>query len=169
MKEIKLMSMTDFVLEVKKNSFTITEKYSIIEWESKCKSFDKIINYAEFLKQPLKLGMFVPCDEDDNLIDSNSIFASNEKDYIFENEYFYKYLQAKERVLFEGLIIQSDKKDVEFYDGFRFYNETNVLEDMNSIVFEFDGTVRNEKINIVEDITSFNITLTETAIKQLGL
>ena len=40
---MKLISMTDFVL-YKKESHT------------------QIMKYAKFLKQPLTLGMFVPCD-----------------------------------------------------------------------------------------------------------
>lgn len=57
---MKLISMTAFVLEVFENSFG-TEKYNIIEWQSKCEGFDKITKYAQFLKQPLNLGMFIPC------------------------------------------------------------------------------------------------------------
>ena len=66
---MKLISMTDFVLGIEQNSYTKTEKYNIIEWQSKCESFDKIIKYANFLKQPLKLGMFVPCDENGNVLE----------------------------------------------------------------------------------------------------
>jgi len=75
---MKLISMTDFVLEVEKNSYTQTEKYNIIEWQKKCEGFDKIVKYANFLKQPLTLGMFVPCDEYDNIYVDYRVF-NNEK------------------------------------------------------------------------------------------
>ena len=65
---MKLISMTSFVLEIEKSSYTQTEKYRIIEWENKCQAFDKIINYAKFLKQPLKLEMFAHCDEEDKVL-----------------------------------------------------------------------------------------------------
>jgi hypothetical protein len=85
-----LISMTDFVLEVEKNSYTKTEKYNIIEWQTKCDSFDKIINYAKFLKQPLELWMFVPCDSEDNVLEEP---ISHQLE---------TYEKAKERCLFHG-------------------------------------------------------------------
>ena len=62
---MKLISMTDFVLEQKeklKNSeqgFNI-EKYDFII---------NVCNYAKFLKQPLEQFMFVPCDENGNVLE----------------------------------------------------------------------------------------------------
>lgn len=64
---MELISMTDFVLEQKGDN----------------------LKYAQFLKQPLNLGMFVPCVD-------NEVF--NYSKHGNENEY----QQAKERVLFEG-------------------------------------------------------------------
>jgi hypothetical protein len=80
---MKLISMTDYVLE--------QEKYLDITNRQK---LEHIINYANFLKQPLELWMFVPCDLEGNVliepIEQNPIYWSKE------------YQQAKERVLFEG-------------------------------------------------------------------
>ena len=57
---MKLISMTDFVLEIK-NSTPEVKNFSgfsgVINYEKE--SYQKILNYAEFLKQPLTLGMFV--------------------------------------------------------------------------------------------------------------
>ena len=55
---MKLISMTDFVL-YKKESHT------------------QIMKYAKFLKQPLTLGMFVPCDEEECMIDVNYRYTSD--------------------------------------------------------------------------------------------
>lgn len=71
---MKLISMTDFVLSGKKL------------WQ--------IIEYAQFLKTTLNLGMFVPCVD-------NEVF--NYSKHGNENEY----QQAKERVLFEGFRIEN--------------------------------------------------------------
>ena len=65
---MKLISMTDFVLEFENNfPRQFGEAYSEYNESKseylnmKLKSYE---NYAQFLKQPLTLGMFVPCDED---------------------------------------------------------------------------------------------------------
>jgi len=49
---MKLISMTDFVLESNKK---IAQSHSRVD----CGNL--IFNYAKFLKQPLELWMFVPC------------------------------------------------------------------------------------------------------------
>ena len=55
----------------------------------------KVRNYTKFLRQPLTLGMFVPCFDDECHIVSNVVTDSN---------YFgiHIYEKAKEKVLFEG-------------------------------------------------------------------
>ena len=104
----KLIKMTDFVLEVEKNSYTETEKYNIIEWQTKCDSFDKIVNYTKFLKQPLSKGMFVPCDEDGNVLENP--FACD-KDSGSEKEFLQiKYNNAKEKVIFKGFWLDKTEK-----------------------------------------------------------
>ena len=85
---MKLIAMTDFVLEQKDNYFN--------------QRFFKIENYAKFLKQPLELWMFFPCD-----LIKGKIVALNEGDE--------HYQQAKERCLFEFklLYIGFSKSDME--------------------------------------------------------
>ena len=80
----KLISMTDFVLEVEKYE---NESHNVEH------AFELIKNYANFLKQPLTLGMFVPCDENDNVLEEPSLLPSSDLD---------KYRKAKEKVIFEG-------------------------------------------------------------------
>lgn len=55
---MKLILMTDFVLEQQKATASETPLL---------KPLKKIFNYANFLKQPLTLGMFVPCDLEGNV------------------------------------------------------------------------------------------------------
>lgn len=52
--------MVDFVLE---------ESDKIYNKEDANIFASKVNTYASFLKQPLKLGMFVPCDEDGNVLE----------------------------------------------------------------------------------------------------
>ena len=82
---MKLIPMTDFVLEQHKNP---------------CKGdytdlFKTVVNYAEFLKKPLKLGMFVPVDEEGNVLD--------EKEKIENTDTFFKHGVAREKVLFKEM------------------------------------------------------------------
>lgn len=77
MEKFKLISMTDFVLN-KKASHT------------------QIVKYAKFLKQPLKLEMFVPCDEKNEPLDG---FIHNINLTTMSEEWN----KAKEKVLFEGI------------------------------------------------------------------
>ena len=92
-----LIPMTDFVLE------------QLNEQNSRTKPMREVFNslekYAKFLKQPLKLEMFVPCDEDGNILKEPKRW----EDYLQYPDSFdgnkewdelYDYQQAKEKVLF---------------------------------------------------------------------
>lgn len=81
---MKLISMTDFILE---QEAKLEKSYKVAE-----KAIESIFRYANFLKQPLTLGMFVPCDKNGNVL--------NEKICDYN-----KYHQAKECVLFEGFYV----------------------------------------------------------------
>ena len=87
----KLISMTDFVLEQR------------LKHSESFKS--KVYAYANFIKKPLTLGMFVPCDEDGNVLEEPDRWD----DYVKAPESFdgnkewydlYAYEQAKEMCLF---------------------------------------------------------------------
>ena len=92
-----LIPMTDFVLE------------QLNEQNSRTKPMREVFNslekYAKFLKQPLKLEMFVPCDEEGNVLEEPKI----EEEYVDEHttqifaQYQYDLDKAKEKVLFENL------------------------------------------------------------------
>ena len=92
-----LIPMTDFVLE------------QLNEQNSRTKPMREVFNslekYAKFLKQPLKLEMFVPCDEDGNILKEPKRW----EDYLQYPDSFdgnkewdelYDYQQAKEKILF---------------------------------------------------------------------
>lgn len=130
METFKLISMTDFVLE--------------------CDTLEKAQNYAKFLKQPLTLGMFVPCDESGEvLIESFSK----------------KYKEAKERVLFKGF-------KLEYQNQVR-NNDLSISLDTLQFFIEGYLSVGGGDIlgNDIEALSMCNLDLklTETAIKQLGL
>ena len=142
---MKLISMTSFVLQR-----DITD----------IKQRDSIVKYANFLNQPLKLEMFVPCDDEGNILEEPNRW----NDYLEFPESFdgnkewdelYDYQQAKEKVLFE---------EIEFrkYGGVIFL--TIKLEPF--AFFDFNVKFKNLTI---EYLIQYDLQLTENAVKQIGL
>ena len=149
---MKLISMTAFVLEQNK----ILETYVN---HLRKPLFERCVNYANFLKQPLKLEMFVPCDEDGDILDEPEDYELRLTNMMTEyNDEVYRYKQAKEKVLFEGFeVIKQD-------------NITITIE------FEHFQLDYNKILNVfanhrtIEDLAKYNlIELTENQIKQIGL
>ena len=124
---MKLISMTDFVLQQ-----DITD----------IKQRDSIVKYANFLKQPLKLEMFVPCDEDGNVISKFYSEKENTKNLTF-SQLSNQYQIAETKVLFENIPIAQAKWLV---------NTFSTIEHLSDIT------------NTISPIY-----LTENAIKQIGL
>ena len=139
---MKLISMTSFVLQR-----DITD----------IKQRDSIVKYVNFLEQPLKLEMFVPCDEDGNVLEEPKI----EEEYVDEHttqifaQYQYYLDKAKEKVLFEG---------IEFIKngGVKFLT---IKEDTFDF---FDFNVKFKNLTI-EYLIQYDLQLTENAVKQIGI
>lgn len=99
-----LIPMTDFVLE------------QLNEQNSRTKPMREVFNslekYAKFLKQPLKLEFFVPCDEDGNILEEPSNYQLYELGVAPNDEQIKEcgaYEKAKEKVLFENTSIREIK------------------------------------------------------------
>lgn len=147
---MKLISMTDYVLEMGLHSTLMMEKGMIL-----CN------RYANFLKRPLELGMFIPCVGGEPL-EKPSIQTINEyksggvmvlKDKINE------YQKAKESVLFDGF---------EFYERKNIYYIHRVGGGYFTSIYKkskkINGSLRNATI---EDLIPYNLTLTKEAINNL--
>lgn len=142
---MKLISMTEFVLEEYETSINPT------------KFEEKAFNYANFLNQPLTLGMFVPCDEEGNVLEEyikttheNHLDKYSICRHISKTEI--KYQQAKDKVLFEG---------------FEICNRTSNID---CVVCKDDHiSLKLLKGKTVEDLIYLNLKLTPNAIKQLKL
>lgn len=130
---MKLISMSDFVFECRKN-----------EELDNIRSFWACESYAKFLKTPLTLGMFVPCDKYGNVLSDPELTIKQGDGFAYYSaldEDFKKYQEAEERVLFEG---------VSFEDAEFIVSTTKTIE----------GLVNEYSI-------CFN--LTPTVIKQIGI
>jgi hypothetical protein len=149
---MKLIPMTDFVIQ---------------EWEKDIYTddFARIVNnYARFLKQQLKLEMFVPVDEDGDVLNyeeiKQSVIEGTENWNIWEN--------AKEKVLFEGFKSTARFKVSSGFEDMSFlcYNNGNTQVLVTDFTQEEPKT---ETCCTIEDLIKFKLLLTESAIKQLGL
>jgi hypothetical protein len=116
----------------------------------------QIVNYAKFLSQPLELGMFVPCV--DNEIFNYSKHGNKEQ---FE--------QAKERVSFNGFeYCESQKKGIELNINLFVspYTEDGRIYLTKKKTSGFHSWFQ---LFTIEDLVQCDLQLTQTAIKQLGL
>lgn len=143
MKAIYLQSMTDFVLKVVQTP-NINEA---ICWEQTEGRLNKIYQYSLFLKQPLQLGFFVPCDSIGRLVES---IGAEEWD------------NAKKNVLFKGF----DIEDIGLGSFAIRKNGWILMRCSKSIGAKWEN--RDAYLNI-ESLTHFKLELTDSAIKQIGL
>lgn len=137
--------MTDFVLEIYKK-------------KSSESGFYPIIRYAEFLKQPLTLGMFIPCDENGKPLEEPpkiTHFDPTEPVPDYVEQEFYDYEEAKEKVLFESY---------QLIYRFQKWKSTLITKNKDGL-----GQFDIYDYKTIEDLIPLNLTLTPNAIKQLGL
>ena len=163
---MKLIPMTDFCLQEQKGGQQVNSITSQLHHELR-----SIKKYANFLKQPLKKGMFVPCDEFDNILEeplqehyTDCTEEQNAKDWLYNLE---KYNEAKERVLFKGFKVR-DYKHGSLYSK-TITDETGLIH-----LFWFDKITEtwylSHDLKTVEHLTILKcLELTETSLKEIGL
>jgi hypothetical protein len=142
----KLISMKDYVITQWSIDLTKIQR-------------ENIKNYAHFLNQPLKKGMFVPCDEDDEVLEEPNKENYTDSTGFVNNAYFIEtndYQKAKEKVIFEGFEISKWneilKKDIGII-------EFNYKE--KSSFFDCLRTGNTNQIKTIEDLIPYNLELTE--------
>lgn len=116
------------------------------------------MDYAKFLKQPLRLGMFITCDENGKFIEKpsqeNYIDLENGK----HSDEWENWKKAKQNVLFHDFIIVKEWYRIEHKPNTPRRN-TRQLSD----VFDKGLTIENI-IGVFHDVE-----LTESALKQIVL
>jgi hypothetical protein len=155
----KLISMTDYVINKSHEYFTLVN-----DNEPTYQDYVKVvINYARFLKQPLTLGMFIPCDLDGNVLNEPTPFKKG-GGKLSEQEFeiaIKHYQEAKERVLFEGVEIRDE---IFIHDKKHYY----LVVSNKKIAWNFnDKWVFYEENNTIEDLIAYNLTLTTKALNKL--
>ena len=141
METFRLKSMTDFVLENSKEPYVEGTKYK------------DIVSYAHFLKKPLKLGYFIPCDEEGDILEEPTNYEKRLLNMMTEyNDEVYTYYQAKAKVLFEGFEYDKENDWVTYNEFARF----------------FVSELQNGKVEDLFKLIKDEITLTETSKKEIG-
>lgn len=172
---MKLISMTDFVLQ-KANEYFNNGEYPKFNFRN------LVNNYALFLKLPLTLGMFVPCNEEDNVLEEPTMekygyyFSNHQEEqsgWMYEegeDEYYKvleKYQQAKERVLFKNVtIIKASQNSFNIY----IKKEISLVYDDNCKSFRAAHSIEDLANSFNKrNLNEFHIELTQSALKQIGL
>lgn len=143
---MKLVSMTDFVLNQDHLVQTAQKDHG--------SAYGAIFKYAEFLKQPLELWMFVPCGRDglptEEFVADENMDETNFEEVAKSFSELNIWLTGKHKVLFDGHFS-------EMHNGeYRVWTK-------HSWMYFSDDT------DTLENVLSHDLTLTPNAIKQLGL
>lgn len=172
---MKLRPMTDFVIQQQNNKVGLGIKQIIFD-------YSVLLKYAQFLKQPLTLGMFVPCDLEGNIlkepipISFGKCINKRKRLYepIYDESELKIYLEAKERVLFKDAVTidltpyKSTKRlmiNLNHPATFRIYNKFNYNDGHEEISF----LPNFSKVVTIEYLIDYGLELTESAKKQIGL
>lgn len=162
-----LIPMTSFVLEQDKKEMEVQS----LSYQTaiRVRKFYSIINYAKFLKRPLELGMFIPVDEDGEVLypeyvgGKEVIYDSSVQDDMMDK--VLEYNKAKEKVLFGGF------KSIGRFKISSGFEEISILKFSNgntqAVVTDFTQEKTKTKVcYTIEDLIEFNLTLTDNAIKE---
>ena len=144
---MKLISNTLFGKYCKSKEKEFSRRIDYLDWYEKTRN-----NFDNFLEQPLKLEMFVPCDEDEEILKPQYIAGKeviyNELVEEFIMDKVKEYNDAKEKVLFEGF---------EIFKGTIYMCSVPMLK------------VKDLYQTTIEDLIHYEPILTENAVKQIGL
>ena len=144
--------MTDFVLDINN---LVKKKYDQFTYEHNGQKLRLIEKYANFLKQPLTLGMFVPCDADGNVLEEpEHFFAWCQSDHYFNasesaTHQCSEFKKAQSKVLFNGF-------------NSELYSKTCKIMFFNNFFMAASVGIRRlnrNRVNIIMDLVPYNIDL----------
>jgi hypothetical protein len=152
-----LISTTEFVKLISNVTFdrngNVNNFYNILNttlnYEEWC--YRKIVNYAKFISQKPELWMFIPCDEEGNILKEPKINTNRANGFDVDDFYLEQYQKAQSKVLFKGWVYNQERKMI------------RDIKDTCGFILPWDNTIE-ELMN-----RNFELKLTETALKQIGL
>lgn len=155
MKDNKLISMVDFTLSFLKDYETDDSRV-----------LNQILRYAEFLKQPLTLGMFVPCDEEGNVLEKPNYKQydfSNDEEKLYKNDLAY-FESAKEKVFFEGFEIGKEREYPKVSNGRLGF----IIDEYGFWLCPLDS-FDGQRIDSIEDLAKLNLSEEHLSIKNSAI
>jgi hypothetical protein len=173
MKEHKLIALIDFVLGIEQIMPFEPLKEAVATYIER---FWLINKFANFLKQPPTINMFVPAKKVDGVWvvleepkDYKDILSQGSRVYHYDDiKKAEEYQEAQSRVIFEGFEIsyQDKYKTVLSFENCRVcFGSKNIFLGKHK-----DNRIYNSKIiTTIEPLTEFNLTLTEAIAKKLGV
>lgn len=169
---MKLISMTDFVLSQSEGS---TIDWEQLDWmNQEIYKLDRIRNYANFLKQPLELWMFVPCKLANGVwvvLEEPKCYGKKYTEDIAEEQLILheEFVQAKEKVIFKNFKIN-------YFDLGGSPIDKNSSFEILSNDDKFQICIYKSKpdyfiwnYKTIEDLVKYNLELTASAQKQIEL
>ena len=157
----KLIPMTSFVID-----------YYSHEGYADLQTLQLMKNYANFLKQPLALWMFVPTDSKGELLKEpedydfwRNVDSKAKKDLTISESskivQFKAYEKARKKILFEGFKVG--------YNGYSVVRIIASYDDSIELSFKKDN-FNNQMIDDVESLTKYNeIYLSALSLKSIGI
>ena len=122
--------------------------------------FSKIFNYTRFIIQPIKLGDFIPCDLDGNVLEKpmnhDKWLRNDQERRGFNNSEHEQFQEAESRVLFEGFELDDTTGSYHYIHN----DKTN-----QGFMLSLDGSIMSSKLKTREDLTHLNLELTDNALK----
>ncbi|MCT4153225.1 hypothetical protein HZP59_18510 [Elizabethkingia anophelis] len=172
--ENKLIPMTDFTLQ--KCKFLEIESNDDLKLNMESHfALLSIRRYAQFLKQPLALWMFVPCDENNVPLEKpvapKNFWESDEQDSQLWAQYQYDidmYEKAKSRVIFEGFrIVDFEEHQIESLKHTS-YLQWDDIDLISKKDWEEEWNFEDYTVEFLLTEPTAEITLTETAKQIYG-
>ena len=164
---MKLISNTLFGKYCKSKEKEFSRRIDYLDWYEKTRN-----NFDNFLEQPLKLENFIVCDEEGDILEVPTDYEKRLLNMMTEyNDEVYTYYQAKVKVLFEGFNLnQKDFSKLEsiFCLTKECFQITFFTKEKGCFMDSLK-TNKTYEIKTIEDLIQFELELTESAIKQIGL
>jgi len=158
-----LISLREFVENQRKNS-------GASPFEDEQKEIDtselyRIYNYANLLSRQPQLSDFVPCGKDGLPIEYNKtaseIFADDNGHCRVISKEESAYIKALDKVLFKGFFVSANNGNVVITNG-----SISILFSIRNFIKIIES---NQRITTLESLTSYNLELTDNAIKIIGV
>jgi len=167
---MKLISNTSFGIICKSREKEFKTRLEYLDWYEKVRN-----NLDNFFVESITLGMFIPVDEDNNVLEEpKPIYSFSSFDDCEDLDYneteCETYKKAKENVIFDGFEVYKDnKKEVVLCFKSNGFDCELTYEKSNKLFRLSFSPYYQDHLLTVEELIFLDLTLTNNQIKKLGL